>query len=191
MVDDRFRASQNDDGSWGYHGKDKNRTDSMTCAGLLGLAVGRGSQRKGKAPALDPAIDSGLRHLGQRIGVLVPKKAIEAGVGRGVGRRGQLVGANAWGDLYFLWSLERVGMIYGLKTIGGKEWYPWGVPVIVAHQNPDGSWAEAFPGPPDTCFALLFLKRVNVAKDLTKKLLLFGAIKDPGATGNKQDGPQE
>ena len=32
----------------------------------------------------------------------------------------------------------------------------------------------------DTCFALLFLKRANVAKDLTHQLQMLGPIRDPG-----------
>ena len=30
--------------------------------------------------------------------------------------------------------------------------------------------SERFPGVPDTCFALLFLRRANLVKDLTDKL---------------------
>ena len=63
-------------------------------------------------------------------------------------------------------------MIYNLSTIGGKDWYAWGAPLIVDRQQADGSWSEAFPGIPDTCFALLFLKRYNVAQDLSDLLLL-------------------
>ncbi|MCI0378796.1 MAG: hypothetical protein L0215_14405 [Gemmataceae bacterium] len=83
---------------------------------------------------------------------------------------GTIFGADSWGDLYFLWSIERVAMIYELKKIGGKDWYAWGSGIIVAHQKQDGSWEDRFPGVPDTCFALLFLKRANLFKDLTDKL---------------------
>jgi hypothetical protein len=82
----------------------------------------------------------------------------------------RVVGANAWGDYYYLWSLERVGVIYNIKEINGKDWYDWGSKIIVTNQQADGSWKEAFPGAVDTCFALLFLKRVNVAEDLTTRL---------------------
>jgi hypothetical protein len=83
---------------------------------------------------------------------------------------GSLVGTAAWGDLYFLWSLERVAVVYDRKQIGGKDWYDWGADVILKHQRDDGSWADRFPGVPDTCFALLFLRRANLARDLTDKL---------------------
>ncbi len=87
--------------------------------------------------------------------------------------RGTLFDADAWGDLYFLWSVERMAVIYDLKQIEGKDWYDWGSEIILASQKRDGSWADRFPGVPDTCFALLFLQRVNVVKDLTDKLRLL------------------
>ncbi len=98
-----------------------------------------------------------------------------------------MVGANAMGDLYFLWSVERVGVIYGLTTIVTTDWYAWGAPLIVDHQSTDGSWSNGHGPLPDTCFALLFLKRVNVAKDLTKKLELLGPIEDVGMHPNKPE----
>jgi hypothetical protein len=86
--------------------------------------------------------------------------------------KGTYFNADAWGDLYFLWSVERVAVVFDLKVIGGKEWYDWGTDIILANQLRDGSWRDRFPGVPDTCFALLFLKRVNIAKDLTDKFRL-------------------
>jgi hypothetical protein len=84
--------------------------------------------------------------------------------------RGTIIGADAWGDLYFLWSVERVGVAFGLRKIGDKEWYEWGMDIILRSQKEDGSWRDRFPGMCDTCFALLFLKKADVAKDLTRKL---------------------
>ena len=88
--------------------------------------------------------------------------------------------ANSRGDLYFLWSLERVGVVYNLQKVGNVDWYAWGSAVIVDFQNPnDGSW-RAGNGPiPDTCFALLFLKRVNVVEDLTSKLRQLNQASEP------------
>jgi hypothetical protein len=86
---------------------------------------------------------------------------------------GTIFGADSWGDLYLLWSIERVGVIYDVREIqpgGGREWYPWGADIILANQKDGGQWEDRFPGVPDTCFALLFLKRANIAKDLTDKL---------------------
>ena len=84
--------------------------------------------------------------------------------------RGLFFDGDNWGDLYLLWSLERMAVIYDLKKIGSVDWHEWGTDIILEHQEVDGSWKERFPGVPDTCFALLFLRRANLVKDLTNKL---------------------
>jgi hypothetical protein len=93
--------------------------------------------------------------------------------------------ADAWGDLYFLWSVERVAVIYGLEKFQGKDWYNWGKEIILKNQKPDGSWKERFPGVPDTCFALLFLRRANIVKDLTDKLRRLSAFLGIGRPGQR------
>ena len=82
--------------------------------------------------------------------------------------------ADAHGDYYFLWSLERVAVIYDLKDIGGKDWYGWGSEVILQNQRVDGAWQETHGDINDTCFALLFLTRANLAKDLTESIRTRG-----------------
>ena len=44
--------------------------------------------------------------------------------------RGRIFGADAWGDYYFLWSVERVGVIYKKNKFDDKglDWYEWGRP---------------------------------------------------------------
>jgi hypothetical protein len=81
-------------------------------------------------------------------------------------------------SFYFLWSLERVAVALNLETIGNKDWYGWGADVLLQSQRRDGSWAGDYSeGGVDTCFALLFLKKANLVKDLSK---LTGHVKDPG-----------
>jgi hypothetical protein len=222
MIEARFRASQNSDGSWAYKWGPgflggNFRVDSMTCAGLLGLAVGHAIQpsenpdipvKPTKAKKLkaegDPAIEKALRFLSQKIGapringvaadqlnanaqlmnlqlqlahappaqrlLLLERLMTLVKIDNRLKAQGTIISASARGDLYYLWSLERVAVAYDLRTIGGKDWYAWGAPLIVGHQQEDGSWSDLYPGVPDTCFALLFLKRVNVARDLTRSL---------------------
>ena len=83
-------------------------------------------------------------------------------------------------NLYFLWSLERVAMLFDLKTIGGKDWYGWGAQSLIKNQEPDGYWNNSpYPGNgrvTNTCFALLFLKRSNLVRDLTDNLRLQTGI---------------
>src|SRR5205807_7346809 len=73
--------------------------------------------------------------------------------------------------IYFLFSMERVGVVYNVKKIGDHDWYAWGARKLVDSQDKDGSWTEGFPyEAADICFALLFLKRAKVALDLTEIL---------------------
>ncbi len=179
LISARFHQTQNADGTWGYNLRTTTHRDSMTCAGLLGLAVGRAGDGPHEATDKDPAIAKGLQFLGKKVqhpgGVSKPR----------LPRAGALnIGADSGGDLYWLWSVERVGVIYSLPTMGGKDWYAWGAEVLVAHQRADGSWFGGQGPDVDTCLALLFLNRVNVAKDLTRQLQRVGPIRDPSPAGD-------
>ena len=160
LIAKRFYTSQNKDGSWGYHyvygGGDAERPP-MTCVGLLGLAVAQGLAHDINPSVLrkqDPAIVNGLVALSKNVGV--PQ-----------GRTDNLPMAN----LYFLWSVERVAVVYDLPTIGKKEWYRWGAEILVANQIPPseldkgaiGTKEATMAAKPvtDTCLALLFLKRAQ------------------------------
>jgi hypothetical protein len=168
----RFVDSQDkNDGGWGYLMIHPTK-NTMTCVGLIGLAMGHGVNAdvgKDKAKLGDPAIQKGLAALGQFIGVPsmdpIPLPAME--------------------NLYFLWSVERVAMLYDLKTIGGKDWYGWGAQTLLPNQHADGSWTggkyHGSAAHTDTCFALLFLKRSNLVPDLTENLRLYMVIRDPEA----------
>ncbi|HLF95250.1 MAG TPA: hypothetical protein VJB14_17420 [Planctomycetota bacterium] len=64
---------------------------------------------------------------------------------------------------YYLYALERAGMLYGTETIGTHEWYPEGAKVLCDIQKANGSWGG---GTVDTCFAILFLKRATRPLDV-------------------------
>jgi uncharacterized protein (TIGR03067 family) len=164
----------------------------MNCAGLLGLAVADGvvnelildtpksareshrtvKPRMPRDPARDRAVRAGLLVLG---GV----------IGQASGGRAGLTENSP--DYYFLWSLERVAAVFGLQTIGNKDWYGWGAEFAIAQQRSDGSWSGSYAeGGVDTSFALLFLQRSNLAQDLTSKLR--GKVLDPGEVALKAGG---
>ena len=82
-------------------------------------------------------------------------------------------GASAFGDYYCLWCMERVAVIYSLDKIDGKDWYQWGSELILQSQRSNGSWQEMHGDVPDTCFAILFLTRANLAPDLTESLRIL------------------
>ncbi len=181
-VVQRFHQSQNPDGSWGYEtaggrkatAGDRQPPDAMTCAGLLGLAVGqglvneaRGATTKGRKPAAeqDPAIGRGLDYLGKAVG--------------NPNRPWENASSVPLVNLYYLWSVERVGVIFGVDRIGGKDWYGWGAEILTIHQTiqgdqghwPTGNFYGQHPTV-NTCLALLFLKRANLARDLSRRLVI-------------------
>ena len=75
---------------------------------------------------------------------------------------------------YYLYALERLGMLYDPGKIGDHPWYPEGAEFLLKQQKPDGSWEGTKPDKKpawDTCFAILFLKRA------TKPLVATGVSK--------------
>jgi hypothetical protein len=189
-IHTRFRSSQAPDGGWGYKyfpttsGAVRVRAQStatMTCSALLGLGVSQGYTNEVKdvgkvKPKTDPTKDLVIRNGLYALGSCIdhPPSAHKGRV-----RDLRLLDGGKGRQYYFLWSLERVAVAYGLKTIGGKDWYGWGSEILLATQERDGSWRAHFAEAGcDTCFALLFLRRANLAKDLSA--LLTGAVQDPG-----------
>jgi hypothetical protein len=158
-------------------------TPAMTCAGLLGIGLAYGAwndvalhtpDKKGpgkpEAPAVkpkDPSKDKVLTDAFKLLGVWIDGMAAEQAK---TGKAPQITHSNGK-FYYFLWSLERVGVAYGVDTVGKTDWYDWGVPILLANQGADGGWNNGeFGGGPDTCFALMFLKKANLVKDLTSAL---------------------
>jgi hypothetical protein len=143
----------------------------MTCAGLLGLAIGTGVVRDnqlkkgtdpktGKEPTFrdtfdDPLIKVALKSVSDQLA----QTALT-----GLSRRES-------NDLYFLWSVERVGVIYNLTNIFGRDWHLIGGLLILRTQDPaTGLWNIHYSPEVDTCFALMFLRKANLARDLTSLL---------------------
>lgn len=173
-MDRHFRNSQNANGRWFYSpGSEVSGSwPTMTAAGLLGLAIGHGlageTRPAEERRSEDPAIDKGLEALAQPI-EHVPQFL----------KKGSLShDKKPLANLYFLWSVERVAMIFHLQKIAGKDWYLWGANMLLQHQDQHkGNWSNGgYPGSSpvlDTCFALLFLRQANLAKDLTGKVQLL------------------
>ncbi|MBY0229157.1 MAG: hypothetical protein K2W96_07770, partial [Gemmataceae bacterium] len=116
----RFRNSQKPTGGWGYLYQSSaaaalsldTTTPSMTGAGLICLAVGWGLADTGKlrpdarGKTEDPAIRDALATLGKCVGMPGGRPA-----------KGDDPDAL---DLYHLWTVERVAVLYGLDELGGK-----------------------------------------------------------------------
>jgi hypothetical protein len=182
-VEQRFRVTQLPEGGWAYLFKDSRPKASMTCVGLIGIALGKGTAAeialrgskaaggKGVTPKklpMDAVIRNGLRFLAANL----EERKVESQV---------------WPSglsLYFMWSVERVAVLYDLPRIEGKDWYHWGSTILLDAQRLNGFWdTHSYAGANatiDTCFALLFLKRVNLVQDLTD-LQLYMAVPETQA----------
>ncbi len=192
LAERRFRTSVRPDGGWDYMSAGPPRmplmigpmgggsTPAMTCAGLLGIGLAYGAWNdvalrtegkdkdpdkpaakaiKPQDPSKDKVVIGAFRLLGAWVDALAQLD------------RPPRVNERSGKFYYFLWSLERVCVAYGVDKIGKTDWYDWGADVLLANQGPDGGWSNGlYPNGPDTCFALLFLKRANLAEDLSRAL---------------------
>jgi hypothetical protein len=73
-------------------------------------------------------------------------------------------GRPKWFHYYYLYGVERAGMLYDTARIGAHDWYLEGANHLLEHQNPDGSWGSADKLDNTTwgtCFAILFLKQAT------------------------------
>jgi len=173
-IDGHFRDTENDDGHWGYV-PGTGGTAAMTCAGLMGLAIGAArpqlaerqtARARGAALAADPTFTS----------------ALEA-----VTKDARQIGPQA--EIYYLWSLERVCVALGLRQLSGFDWYAAGADELLRRQRNDGSWPEERWGAlPNTCLALLFLRKANLAFELDRVLRLPSAPR-PNAESNPEPVP--
>jgi hypothetical protein len=170
-------SGQQKGGGWGYiHPEDKandwtaslmlvNR--SMTASQLAVLAVLKGVMET-PPREIDSAMDRGFKFLAED---LILKRA-------GALKAPTVDGADTTGVYwhYWLYSVERAGILWGRERIGDKWWYAQGANELLRLQNDDGSWGQDFGAatdrPADTAFAVLFLKR---------------AVPPPVATGGKPE----
>jgi hypothetical protein len=139
---DEMLKRHSTDGGWHYHGAANESYGSMTCAGVCSVALCR--YYLGEKDYLsDPKLQAGLKWLGDHFSVEKNPKV------------------NNW-PLYYLYSVERVGVLAATETLGAHRWYPLGAKHLVAIQKADGSWK---PDNEDehvgTAFAILFLTRAT------------------------------
>ncbi len=144
---------------------------SMTFAGLFCLTVARATvirdgqnkarvtPKPGAAPAAsgegntlmsDPSFSDGLKKAGE----------FAASVAGG-------------GNRYFMWSVERMGVVLGMEKFGETEWFAMGSAGLLATQEMDGSWknpSETWGSLADTSFAILFLRKANLGSDISRLL---------------------
>jgi Ca-activated chloride channel family protein len=176
-IDHHFRSSQIQNGRWAYR-PGMPGTDSMTCAGLMGLAIAASrpslaerqtARARGAALAADPAFIAALKAVGQDA------------------RR-----AGPQSDIYYLWSLERVCVALGLRSLDGFDWYAHGARILIDSQEEDGGWPHGRWGRlPGTSLALLFLRKANLAFEIDRVLRLPSSMSDPQVISTSAPGSPE
>jgi hypothetical protein len=140
---------------WPYRSGDDSSA-TMTCAGIASIAIARDVLREtvprrltaDLAADADRAIMDGFAWLFDRW--TVEQAAHENGRPRN------------WLH-YFLYALERAGILADVVRVGEHDWYGEGALHLLHTQHKDGWWTQMKGSKPrkvvDTCFALLFLKR--------------------------------
>lgn len=138
---------QNAAAGFRYRAGEGGSTGSMTTAGLSVLAIADealgGKHSKAIAGELADARTAGLRWIERHM--------------TWAGNPGE--GGHHY---FFVYGMERVGVLLGLKVLGGVDWYWSGADYLVRNQRETGAWISD-DGPIDTILALLFLKRATAA----------------------------
>ncbi|MBI3831395.1 MAG: DUF4159 domain-containing protein [Planctomycetes bacterium] len=137
-----IEAGQGANGGWGYtHQSGEASYGSMSVAGLTSLFITggrlyRGTKTCGQGES-DKRLVKGLEWMARNF--TVTNNPGQGGMGY---------------HYYYLYGLERVGVLMAQRTIGGHDWYREGAEFLVRAQNNDGSWYDDVLG---TEFAMLFL----------------------------------
>jgi hypothetical protein len=144
---DWWEDEQNDDGGWNYGEKGGTSFGSMTTGGVGCLAIYKFFLRENFKN--DPRVANGLRWMDQNFTVKEnPKDNPEE-----------------WDrQFYYLYAMERVGMLVGIDKIGKHDWYAEGAAYLLEKQEPDGHWhgeKAKRNATIDTCYAILFLRRAT------------------------------
>jgi len=151
-AEQAWTSAQRTDGSWGYLPQAGAGTGSMTAAGVASLFITGNSLSEPIRPA---AVGLEIPCCG-RYGSFRP---INAGLNWLAGNF-SVVRNPASGHwlYYYLYALERVGIMSGQQNIGRHDWYREGATRLIQTQRPDGSWQDTHPIV-DTAFGLLFLAK--------------------------------
>ncbi|KAF0243040.1 MAG: A-macroglobulin complement [Planctomycetota bacterium] len=156
-----FRRTQTGDGSWhygsvGFPGKLPG-WGSMTAGGVSSLvicmrALGMDDELQPDKLKTQKEIRAAMEWMGANFSVVANPKC------------GTYV-------YYWLYAVERAGMIMGVAEFGKHDWYKEGSEMLLKAQAEDGSWKCATDPMADTdndtCFAILFLRKATKGYTVT------------------------
>lgn len=136
---------------WCYNRHDHKPYGSMTAGGVGGLVIC--DYILGVDWKKDPNVQSGMEWLAKNFSVAYnPGPYEHAGMEENSQHQ----------YYYYLYGLERAGILYGTEQIGGHFWFAKGLQVLLDAQAPDGSWRSQHGNAiADTCFAILFLRKAT------------------------------
>jgi hypothetical protein len=147
-----WEKDQNKDGGWGYSMKAMASPRDDSYASMTAGAVGSLALCKfylGRDAESSASIRGGIAWLAKNWS-LSEVKGLER-------KRGE-----TW-VFYHDYAVERLGIFLQKEIVGGHAWYPEGVEFLQGAQKPDGSWTAGDDTVPETCFAILFLRRATKA----------------------------
>ena len=146
---------------------------SMTFAGLFCLTVARVTvirEEQNKARVAPKAGETPSQAAGGEGDTLMSDPSFADGLKRAGEFAATMSGGSA---RYFMWSVERMGVVLGMDKFGDTEWFPKGATALLATQAMDGSWknpSETQGSLADTSFAILFLRKANLGSDISRLL---------------------
>jgi hypothetical protein len=149
----RVLGTQNDDGGWAYRAGGESY-GSMTAANVSNLVILGGTI----AMPLERSFENGVA---PRCGNYRGNRPLINGLGwlaRNF-RADQNPGHGNSFQHYWLYAVERAGILSGRRYFGAHEWYREGAARLIGAQNADGSWGGSGPPIADTAFGLLFLAK--------------------------------
>ncbi|MBI5724331.1 MAG: DUF4159 domain-containing protein [Planctomycetes bacterium] len=149
-----FVNTQNADGGWGYRGKDNRSYGSMTAAGLASLFICGQRLDVGGAKVFVNGVYPDCGKFMQNEAVVRAVKWLTDNFSATENPKFR----QSW-LLYYLYAVERAGMISGLTTFGRHDWYRQGAAKVIQLQDVNGSWSNGVIY--ETAFGVLFLAKGN------------------------------
>ncbi len=152
-----WEKCQKPDGSWGYTPDSTNQTASMTCAGISSSII---------AALHSPSNVEVIRGAAvSNCGSTVGNRSVQAGIdwlAKNFYVNQNFRGGQQW-RFYYMWGLERVGRLSGVRYFGERDWYRDGATELVRIQiTQNGFWKGALVEDDRvlaTSYAVLFLAK--------------------------------
>jgi len=157
LADQWWRKSQQSGGKksdgrgWGYSGEGtESAYGSMSAGGVSSLVICNYLLKKDWKKDRD--VSDGIQWIASNFSVTRNPRAQKTG--------------EEW-QYYYLYGLERAGILSETEQFGSHKWYREGAKYLLKQQKGDGSWTASGGkmgqgmSTWDTCFAILFLRRAT------------------------------